>query len=92
MGNAIKFSHDDNAVTVTLGINNRLCIYVSVADSGIGIAPDDLTRILESFSQAQSSAEVAHDGTGLGLSLSTSLMELHGGSLEIESGSEREHW
>jgi len=58
---------------------------VSVVDNGSGIHQDDLTRILEPFGQARKNAEVSHDGTGLGLSLSNRLMELHSGELVVES-------
>jgi signal transduction histidine kinase len=60
-------------------------IHVSVEDSGIGIAEDDLERIFESFQQGPRSVPGAAEGTGLGLTLSKRIVELHGGRLWVES-------
>ena len=57
---------------------------VSVHDSGVGIAKEDLERIFEPFSQATSALE-GHRGFGLGLTLTKRLVELHGGSLMVSS-------
>ncbi len=58
---------------------------VSVADTGHGIAPEQLPRIFERFYQVDSSAMRRQPGTGLGLTLARSLVDLHGGSLEVDS-------
>jgi signal transduction histidine kinase len=58
---------------------------VSVDDTGIGIAPENIPRALAPFSQVDSSLSRRHAGTGLGLPLVKSLIELHGGTLELES-------
>lgn len=58
---------------------------VAVADTGIGIAPEDIPRALERFGQIDDSLGRKYEGTGLGLPLSKALMELHGGTLELES-------
>ena len=58
---------------------------VAVADTGIGIPPDALHVIAEPFRQADNSISRRFGGTGLGLSISRNLMELHGGSLTIDS-------
>jgi len=63
----------NNAVTIT------------VSDTGIGIAAKDIPKVLKPFGQARLDAYKAHEGTGLGLSLSKLLVELHGGTLELES-------
>jgi len=60
-------------------------IHVSVEDSGIGIAEDDLERIFESFQQGPRSVSGAAEGTGLGLTLSKRIVELHRGRLWVES-------
>ena len=60
-------------------------IHVSVEDSGVGIAEDDLERIFESFQQGPRSVSGAAEGTGLGLTLSKRIVELHGGRLWVES-------
>ena len=60
-------------------------IRVSVADTGIGIAAQDLARLARPFEQIESQQSKTQQGTGLGLALSKSLVEMHGGVLEIES-------
>ena len=59
---------------------------VAVADTGPGIAPEDQARIFEEFQQAELGRQRrAPEGTGLGLALSKSLVELHGGRIWVES-------
>jgi two-component system cell cycle sensor histidine kinase PleC len=60
-----------------------------VSDTGVGISPEHIPVVLEPFGQARTNAHLAHEGTGLGLSLSRQLIELHGGALEIESEVDR---
>ena len=66
------------------------CIRISVTDTGIGIRPEDLERIFSPFEQAENSASRNYQGTGLGLSLTKSLVELHGGKIWAESKGEGE--
>jgi two-component system, cell cycle sensor histidine kinase PleC len=56
-----------------------------VADTGIGIAADQLERVLQPFTQVENTLTRTHAGTGLGLPLCKSLIELHGGRLVLES-------
>ena len=58
---------------------------IAVADTGIGIEPGDLSRILLPFEQVKDRMKHTTQGTGLGLALSKSLTELHGGTLSLES-------
>jgi signal transduction histidine kinase len=61
-------------------------VQVSVADTGTGIAPEDLELIFEEFQQAQGADPGSrHEGPGLGLPLSRRFIELHGGRLWVES-------
>ena len=60
-------------------------VWVSVADTGIGIAPEDMSKLFQEFSQVDSSASRQAQGTGLGLALSRKLVELHGGTIGAES-------
>lgn len=83
VSNAIKFSPGGDVVIDAWFDGGGTA--VSVADTGIGIAPSDIERVLEPFSQIRGSHQQAGEGTGLGLHLSKRLAELHGGSLEIES-------
>lgn len=61
------------------------CIEISVSDTGVGIDSKDIPKVLQPFGQVAESHNRCHEGTGLGLPICNSLMELHGGTLEIES-------
>ena len=60
-------------------------LVITVSDTGIGIAAEDMGRVLEAFEQVDSSLSRQHQGTGLGLPLVRAIMELHGGRLELKS-------
>jgi two-component system cell cycle sensor histidine kinase PleC len=83
--NAIKFSDSGDSVTLSISIDgeHRLCIAVS--DEGIGIAPENLTRIFQPFVQVEDAMTRNFDGMGLGLPLVKQITELHGGSIAIAS-------
>ncbi|MFC1825247.1 sensor histidine kinase [Thermodesulfobacteriota bacterium] len=70
------------------GDMKRRCLEISVSDTGIGIKTQDLERIFKPFEQADGSASRKYQGTGLGLSLTKSLVELHGGRIWAESRGE----
>ena len=82
--NAVKFSDGGNAVTVAAGKSDTGFV-ISVTDMGGGISPEDIDKALEPFSQIDRKHHASQEGTGLGLSLCKALVELHGGSLSIES-------
>jgi signal transduction histidine kinase/DNA-binding response OmpR family regulator len=82
--NAHKFTDAGGAVTVRLAAENgEACI--TVRDSGIGMEPEMLGRIFETFSQADSSLDRSRGGLGLGLALVKGLIQLHGGSVRAQS-------
>ena len=84
LSNAIKFSHEGGRIV--LAVNGRDdAVEFSVTDSGFGIPTTEIERILRPFEQLDNDLTRAHEGTGLGLTMCQSLMELHGGSLGIES-------
>ena len=60
-------------------------VRIAVADSGIGIAPEDMGKLFREFSQVESSASRQAQGTGLGLALSKKFVEMHGGTIGVES-------
>jgi signal transduction histidine kinase len=60
-------------------------VWIAVADSGIGIAPEDMNKLFQEFSQVETSASRQAQGTGLGLALSKKFVELHGGRIGAES-------
>mgnify|MGYP001582443935 CR=1 FL=1 len=60
-------------------------IEVSVTDTGIGIASDDIKKLFNEFTQLESAYTKNYEGTGLGLALTKRLIELHGGGIWVES-------
>ena len=79
---AVNISHQQSEV------HNAHYIQINVADSGIGIDQNDLERIFNPFEQVDSSSSRRYQGTGLGLSLTRNLVELHGGTIWVESEGE----
>jgi signal transduction histidine kinase len=84
LSNAIKFTPRDGRVDVSARLHDGM-VEVAVADTGPGIAPDDVERIFEEFDQGSGGATQGVEGTGLGLPLSRKFVELHGGRLWLES-------
>jgi two-component system sensor histidine kinase ChiS len=84
IGNAIKFSAGKGTVRVRLRVEDEIC-ECAVEDEGIGIAPDKLESVFESYSQGDRGVARLYGGTGLGLSIARSLVRLHGGELWVES-------
>ena len=85
VANAIKFSRAGGRVRIAVELTDAGELLGRVEDEGIGIAPEHLERITQPFVQAQSSLTRSHQGTGLGLTIVKSFVELHGGRLEISS-------
>lgn len=83
IGNAIKFT-PSGSVAVSASQQNRL-LEIVVADTGIGVSADRWEDIFQPFQQADDSISSQYGGTGLGLSVSKSLVELHGGTIWVES-------
>ena len=84
LSNAVKFTPAGGRITVRGRTTDR-CITLAIADSGIGIAKDALTKLGRPFEQVESQLTKSHQGSGLGLAISKSLVELHGGRMRIRS-------
>jgi len=84
LSNAIKFTPEGGSVTVRAQLDTE-GMRISVADTGIGISPEDMARAFETFGQIDSMIARHHQGAGLGLPLARQLAELHGGTLELAS-------
>lgn len=85
LSNAVKFTEQDGEVSVSAERMDDGSICVSVRDTGIGIAKKDLQKVLEPFGQADAGLNRQFEGTGLGLTLTKALVELHGGTLALTS-------
>jgi signal transduction histidine kinase/CheY-like chemotaxis protein len=83
LSNAAKFTHEGKIILSTSKDGEDLCI--SVADTGIGISQEAISRIFKEFQQADSSTTRQYGGTGLGLSISRNLAHLLGGELTVKS-------
>lgn len=84
LSNATKYTYDKGTITLEATKKNG-DILVSVADTGVGIAPKDQDRIFEEFYQVNKNDNDKIEGTGLGLSLVKRMVELHGGKIWVES-------
>jgi signal transduction histidine kinase len=84
LSNSLKFTPAGGRVLVSARLTDA-GLALAVADSGIGIAREDIPKALERFGQVDSRLERKYEGTGLGLPLSKQLAELHGGELVLES-------
>lgn len=88
LGNALKFTEMGSvqvAVTGEVVANGRLQLQFAIKDSGIGIPPERMDRLFQSFSQVDSSTTKRFGGTGLGLAISKRLVEAMGGQMWVES-------
>jgi two-component system cell cycle sensor histidine kinase PleC len=85
LSNAVKFTPAGGRIAVRAIATNDERMNLIVADTGIGIAQEDISKALSSFVQIESTMNRRYEGTGLGLPLVKSLVELHDGELEIES-------
>ncbi|MEJ0026237.1 MAG: ATP-binding protein [Rhizomicrobium sp.] len=83
--NAIKFTREGGHVGLAVAVEPDRGIVIRVTDTGIGISPGDIGRVIRPFEQVENVLSRSHGGTGLGLPLTAKLTELHGGRLDIES-------
>ena len=104
LSNAVKFTPNGGHVDLSarivdvgresdfeyteINIQHTNWIHITIADTGIGLSKEDLERIFNPFEQGESSKSKKYQGTGLGLSLTKTLVELHGGKIWVESEGE----
>ena len=89
LSNAVKFTPSGGSVFIDYRRKGAFAEVV-VRDTGIGIAPDFLPHVFERFRQAESAATRSHRGMGLGLAIVRHLVELHGGTVSVESAGENQ--
>jgi len=85
LSNAVKFTPAGGTISVESYQDRDGCIVLTVRDTGIGIAPDDIPVVMTAFGQADNAVTRHQRGTGLGLPLVNSLAEAHGGTFKLES-------
>jgi heavy metal sensor kinase len=87
LDNAITYTPSGGSITImtdAAAVSGRPCVQITIADTGVGISPDDLPHVFERFYRADR-ARVNTGGSGLGLAIVQSVMEAHGGSVIVES-------
>ncbi len=85
LSNAVKFTPEGGDIVIALSREDDDRVRVAVTDTGIGIAAEDLGRLARPFEQVEGQHSKTTQGTGLGLALTKSLIELHGGTLTLDS-------
>jgi PAS domain S-box-containing protein len=84
LSNAVKFTSEGGAITLRCFLESDW-IGFSVADTGMGISPEEQANIFDKFYQANATTKGIREGTGLGLAITKRLVELHGGTIEVSS-------
>jgi two-component system sensor histidine kinase/response regulator len=84
ISNAIRYTPDGGSVSVSMAVDGQV-VKGSVQDTGIGISPDDQTKIFDEFYRTRTAKEMVSGGTGLGLSIVKRIVETYGGALRLES-------
>lgn len=85
LSNAIKFTPEDGKVTIACDLDAQARIQLTIEDTGIGMNESDVDKAMTQFGQVDGGHDRRHEGTGLGLPLTKGLVELHGGTLEMQS-------
>jgi signal transduction histidine kinase len=85
LSNGVKFTEPQGEILISSRINAGGDLVISVKDTGIGIAPEHLQRVLRPFEQVADHLTKENEGAGLGLPIARALIELHGGELVITS-------
>ncbi|MDA0525725.1 ATP-binding protein [Methanococcoides alaskense] len=84
LSNSLKFTPDNGSIVVAANVKDEM-LYVSVKDSGMGIAKEDIGAIFSPFRQLEEMSSKVQQGTGLGLTLVKRFVEMHGGEIWVES-------
>jgi two-component system cell cycle sensor histidine kinase PleC len=85
LSNAVKFTPAGGHIEISSGLDDRCCPIFSVSDTGIGIEADEIENVLQPFERGRKPAANAQEGTGIGLPIAKSFVELHGGMLTLNS-------
>jgi signal transduction histidine kinase len=85
LSNGVKFTEPQGRILIDSGVDDRGDLVISIKDTGIGIAPEHLQRVLKPFEQVADHLTKETEGTGLGLPIARALIGLHGGALILSS-------
>ena len=85
LSNAVKFTPDNGKVHIEAGIKDARFATISVADSGVGMGPEEIKTALRPFGQIETGLNRRNDGTGLGLPIAQALAQMHGGKFNVIS-------
>ncbi len=85
ISNAVKFTDQGGTIRVAANLNEAGELILSVSDTGMGIAPEDLGKVLMPFGQADDGLDRQNEGTGLGLPLTKAMAEMHAARFDITS-------
>ncbi len=85
VSNAIKFTDYGGTIKIISERDTNGSVHIKVTDTGAGIPKEHLVRVFEPFVQVRETALLSHEGSGLGLSLVKRFIELHGGTIDLES-------
>jgi signal transduction histidine kinase len=85
LSNAVKYTLEDGTISINVDAPNDTSVEIAVVDNGIGIATEDIARVMRPFEQVETSLARLHGGVGLGLPLTKKMIEAHGGKLRLTS-------
>jgi len=85
LSNSVKFTEPGGRIEIDTVVDTNGYLVVSIKDSGIGIAAEQIEKVFQPFEQVADHLTRAHEGTGLGLPIAKALIELHGGELVLSS-------
>jgi len=86
LSNAFQYTPGKGNITINIDSSSKNFYTITVADTGIGIEPENLSRIFDRFYRTPKARSLHPQGTGLGFSIVRSIMELHGGTVTVKSG------
>ncbi|HEX8060218.1 MAG TPA: response regulator, partial [Cyclobacteriaceae bacterium] len=84
ISNAFKYSRSGGEIKLNISLKDK-CLNLDVIDNGIGLSPEDATKVFDRFYQVQSSQTAKMVGSGIGLAFTKNIMELHHGSISVQS-------
>ena len=85
LSNAVKFTPDGGSIKVDISHTTQDGMVIAIIDNGVGVAPHEISHIMQPFTQSETNTIHQQQGTGLGLTLVKKMVELHGGAIEMTS-------